>query len=172
MKNPKTPLALALLLAAAPAVNAADLTITGEVVETTCIADIAGGAMAVDMGRIDAEELKANERIGRRDVDVEIKCDGLTGSQDVALQFSGPATADGNLELTGTTGAKGVAYKIYDSTDTHLKVNTAPTQFVTVADGAPQTLKHSVWYTKTGAAADVQAGAANATAQMNIFYKK
>lgn len=169
MKNLKTPIALAILLAAAPAVNAANLTISGEIVETTCTATINGG-LAVAMGKMDLEDLKGSDRIGRRDLDVAVACPGATGSHDVAVQFSGPATADGALELTAG-GATGVAYKIYDSTDTQLKINNAPTQFVNVTDSAPQTLKHSVWYTKTGAAADVVAGVANATAQMDIVYK-
>lgn len=170
MKNLKTPLALAILLAVAPAVNAADLTITGEIVETTCTAVINGGT-SVDMGKMDLEDLKANDRIGRRDLNVDVACPGATGSHDVAVKFSGPATADGALELTGASGAQGVAYKIFDITDTLLKVNNAPTQFVNVTDTAPQTLKHSVWYSKTGAAADVQAGTAIAAAQMDIVYK-
>ncbi|EED40222.1 fimbrial protein [Stenotrophomonas sp. SKA14] len=169
MKNLKTPMALAILLAAAPAVNAADLTITGEIVETTCTATINGG-VAVTMGKMDLEDLKGNDRIGRRDLDVEVACPGASGSHDVAVKFSGPTTADGALELT-TGGAAGVAYKIFDTTDTQLKINTAPTQFVNVTDTAPNTVKHSVWYTKTGAADDVVAGVANATAQMDIVYK-
>jgi len=148
MKNLKTPMALAILLAAAPAVNAADLTITGEIVETTCTATINGG-VAVTMGKMDLEDLKGNDRIGRRDLDVEVACPGASGSHDVAVKFSGPTTADGALELT-TGGAAGVAYKIFDTTDTQLKINTAPTQFVNVTDTAPNTVKHSVWYTKTG----------------------
>jgi type 1 fimbria pilin len=170
MKNLKTPMALAVLLATAPAVNAADLTISGEIVETTCTATINGG-VAVAMGKMDLEDLKGADRIGRRDLDVAVACPGAAGSHDVAVKFSGPSTADGALALTAASGAKGVAYKIYDTADTHLKVNTAPTQFVNVSDAAPQTVKHSVWYTKTGTAAELEAGSANATAQMDIVYK-
>ncbi|WP_159095057.1 fimbrial protein [Stenotrophomonas sp. ZAC14A_NAIMI4_1] len=170
MKNLKTPMALAILLAAAPAVNAADLTISGEIVETTCIATINGG-VAVAMGKMDLEDLKGAERIGRRDLDVAVACPGAAGSHDVAVKFSGSSTADGALALTAASAAEGVAYKIYDSTDTLLKINNAPTQFVNVTDTVPATLKHSVWYTKTGAAADLVAGSANATAQMDIVYK-
>lgn len=170
MKSLKTPMALAVLLAAAPTVNAADLTITGEIVETTCTATINGG-VAVAMGKMDLEDLKSDDRIGRRDLDVAVACPGAAGSHDVAVKFSGSSTADGGLALTAASDAEGVAYKIYDSTDTLLKINSAPTQFVTVTDTAPQTVKHSVWYTKTGAAADVVAGTANATAQMDIAYK-
>ncbi|KAG1369064.1 hypothetical protein G6F59_018746 [Rhizopus arrhizus] len=71
MKNLKTPMALAILLAAAPAVNAADLTITGDIKETTCTAAITGG-VAIDMGSMDLEELKKNDRIGGRDLDVTV----------------------------------------------------------------------------------------------------
>lgn len=170
MKNLKTPMALAILLAAAPAVNAADLTISGEIVETTCTAVINGG-VAVAMGKMDLEDLKGADRIGRRDLDVEVACPGAAGAHDVAVKFSGPATADGALALTAASGAEGVAYKIFDSTDTLLKINNAPTQFVNVTDTAPQTLKHSVWYSKTGAADDVVAGTAIANAQMDIVYK-
>ncbi|MFV1847193.1 fimbrial protein [Stenotrophomonas maltophilia] len=170
MKNLKTPMALAILLAAAPAVNAADLTISGEIVETTCTATINGG-VAVTMGKMDLEDLKGSDRIGRRDLDVEVACPGASGSHDVAVKFSGPTTADGALALTAASAAKGVAYKIFDTTDTQLKINTAPTQFVNVTDTASNIVKHSVWYTKTGAAADVEAGSANATAQMDIVYK-
>lgn len=170
MKNLKTPMALAILLAAAPAVNAADLTISGEIVETTCTATINGG-VSVLMGKVDMEDLKRSDRIGRRDLDVSVACPGATGSHDVAVKFSGSSTADGALALTATSDAEGVAYKIFDSTDTLLRINGAPTQFVNVTDTAPQTVRHSVWYTKTGAAADVVPGVANATAQMDIVYK-
>jgi type 1 fimbria pilin len=170
MNNLKTPIALAILMAAAPVVNAADLTISGEIVETTCTATINGGA-AVAMGKMDMEDLKRSDRIGRRDLDVAVACPGATGSHDVAVKFSGSATADGALALTAASAAEGVAYKIYDSTDTRLKVNNAPTQFVRVTDTAPATLRHSVWYAKTGAAASVVPGEAHATAQMDIVYK-
>ncbi len=168
MKNLKTPMALAILLAAAPAVNAADLTITGKIEQTSCTAVINGG-VAVAMGKMDIEDLKNNKRIGRRDLDVEVACPGASGSHDVAVKFSGSSTADGALALTAASDAEGVAYEIYDSTDTLLKVNTAPTQFVNVTDTAPQTIKHAVWYAKTGAT--LVAGDANATAQMDIIYK-
>lgn len=170
MKNLKTPMALAILLAAAPAVNAADLTISGEVVATSCTATINGG-VAVTMGKIDAQELKQNKRMGRRDLDVDVSCPGATGSYDVAVKFSGSSTADGALALTAASDAEGVAYEIYDSTDTLLKINTLPTEFVNVTPTVGNTVKHSVWYAKTGAADDVVAGEANATAQMDIIYK-
>ncbi len=170
MKNLKTPMTLAILLAAAPAVNAADLNITGEIVQTTCKATINGG-VAVAMGKMDMEDLKGADRIGHSDLDVAVACPGATGSHDVAVKFSGPATAEGALALSATSAAKGVAYKIYDTTDTLLKINNAPTQFVNVTDTAPATIKHSVWYSKTGAIDDLKAGSANATAQMDIVYK-
>ncbi len=170
MKNLKTPMALAILLAAAPAVNAADLTITGEVVETTCAATI-GGGVAITMGKLDLEDLKKNDRIGGRDLDVSVACPGASGSQDVAVKFSGLSTADGGLSLTAASTAKGVSYKIYDVAGDQLKVNDAPTRFVTVDGTTSQTLKHSVWYAKTGVADDAEAGTALATAQMDIIYK-
>jgi len=170
MNKMNTPMALAILLAVAPAVNAADLTITGQIVETTCTATIGGGT-DIDMGKMDLETLRGNERTGRRDLDVTVSCPGATGSHDVAVRFSGLAEADGSLGLTAASTAAGVGYKIYDSADALLRVNTAPSQFVTVTDTSPQVVKHSVWYTKTGAAGDVEAGIANANAQMDIVYK-
>lgn len=170
MNTLKTAMALSILLITAPAVNAADLTITGEIVETTCTATVNGGT-SVAMGKMDLEELRANDRIGRRDLDIAVSCPGATGSHDVAVKFSGPATADGALDLSTGSTADGVAFKIFDTADTQLKINDAPTQFVTVTDTAPQTLRHSVWYSKSKPAADVGAGLATATAQMDIVYK-
>lgn len=170
MKNLKTPIALAILLAAAPAVNAADLTISGEVVDSTCTAAITGG-LAVTMSKIDLADLKRSARVGRKALDVVVTCDGASSSQDVAVQFTGPSTADGALALTASSGAKGVAYKIFDNTDTLLPINGIPTQYVTVADGAPQTLNHSVWYAASLPEDEMVAGSAVANAQMDIIYK-
>ncbi|MEG2805167.1 fimbrial protein [Stenotrophomonas sp.] len=169
MKILLTPFALAALLGAHSA-NAADLTITGEIVESTCTAAI-NGNLDVLMGKMDLEDLKTNNRIGRRDLDVTVACPGASGSQDVAVKFSGTANADGSLGLTAASTAKGVSYMIYDASDAQLAINGAPTQFVTVTGTGSQTLKHSVWYSKTTAAADTEAGTANATAQMDIIYK-
>ncbi|MDA5342063.1 fimbrial protein [Stenotrophomonas maltophilia] len=170
MKNLKTPMALAILLAAAPAVNAADLTISGEIMETTCAATIKGG-LAVAMDKVDLEDLKGSNRVGRRALDVEVDCTGASGSHDVAVKFTGVTTADGALALDGTGDAEGVAFKIYDVNDDQLAINATPTEFVNVTASAPQTIQHSVWYTKTGIADDVVAGKAYAKAQMDIVYK-
>ncbi|ALA81165.1 fimbrial protein [Bacillus velezensis] len=171
MKNLKTPMALAILLAAAPAVNAADLTIEGEIRETTCKAEINGGVVAVIMDIVDMEDLKGSNRVGRRALDVTVDCTGASGSHDVAVKFTGVTTADGALALNATSDAEGVAYKIYDTNDKQLAINATPTEFVNVTAAAPQTLQHSVWYTKTGVADDVVAGKAYANAQMDIVYK-
>jgi len=170
MKNLKTPMALAILLAAAPAVNAADVTITGEIKDTSCKATINGG-LAVKMDKVDMEDLKNSNRVGRTALDVVVDCTGASGSQDVAVKFTGVSTADGALALNGTSDAEGVAYKLYDVNDKQLAINGTPTEFVNVSASAPQTLKHSVWYTKTGIADDVVAGQAIANAQMDIIYK-
>jgi len=171
MKNLKTPMALAILLAAAPAAYAADLTISGEVMETTCTAAINGGA-DVKMAKVDMEELKTADRVGGQDVNVTISCPGASGSEEVAVKFTQTlSTPDGGLTLTPTSVAKGVSYKIYDEGGQQLRVNAMPTRFVTVDGTSSQTLKHTVWYAKSGAAADVEAGSANATAQMDIVYK-
>ncbi|WP_313139809.1 fimbrial protein [Stenotrophomonas sp.] len=164
---PSLALALAATLSASSAF-AADLTISGEIVESTCTADIAGD-VDVDMGKMDLQELTSNERIGRRDLDVTLSCPGSGAAQELAVRFSGMANADGSLALTAASTAVGVGYRIYDTSDAQLHINTAPTRFVSVpADGA-EVLKHSVWFSKTDAVA--QAGTANATAQMDIVYK-
>ncbi|HDS1126066.1 TPA: type 1 fimbrial protein [Stenotrophomonas maltophilia] len=170
MKNLKTPMALAILLAAAPAVNAADLTITGDIKDTTCTAAITGG-VAIDMGSMDLEDLKKNDRIGGRDLDVTVACPGASGSQDVAVKFSGVSTSDGGLTLSATSTATGVSYKIYDVAGDQMLINSAPARFVTVDGTTSQTIKHSVWYAKADAAVEPEAGSANATAQMDIVYK-
>lgn len=153
---------------AAPAAFAADLTISGEIVESTCTADIAGD-VDVDMGKMDLVELNANDRIGRRDLDVTLACPGSGAAQELAVRFSGVANTDGSLALTAASSAVGVGYKIYDDADAQLRINTAPTRFVNVPADGSEVLKHSVWFCKTDAAA--QAGTANATAQMDIVYK-
>lgn len=170
MKNLKTPMALAILLAAAPAVNAADLTITGEIKDTSCKATVNGG-VAVTMHKVDLEDLKTSNRVGRTALDVVVDCTGASGSQDVAVKFTGATTPDGALALNGSSDAEGVAYKFYDVNDQPLAINGTPTEFVKVDASAPQILHHSVWYAKTGAAADVVAGQAIANAQMDIIYK-
>lgn len=170
MKNLKTPMALAILLAAAPAVNAADLTIQGEIKDTSCAVSIKGG-LTVVMDKVDIEDLKGSNRVGRRALDVEVDCSGASGANDVAVKFTGLTTADGALALDGTGNAEGVAFKIFDVNDDQLAINATPTVFVNVPASAPQTIQHSVWYTKTGAGADVVAGEAYAKAQMDIVYK-
>lgn len=169
MKPLMTPIALAALLAAHTAV-AADLTITGEIVQTTCTAVI-NGNVDVLMGKMDLEDLKANDRIGRRDLDVTVACPGASGTQNVAVKFSGTANGDGSLGLTAASTAQGIGYTIYDANDVPLAINGAPTHFVAVTGTGAQTLRHSVWYSKTGAASAAQAGTANATAQMDIIYR-
>ncbi|WP_161490388.1 fimbrial protein [Stenotrophomonas maltophilia] len=169
MKNLKTPMALAILLATAPAVNAADLTITGEIKDTTCTAAI-GGGVAIDMGSLDLTDLNGSDRIGGRDLDVSVSCPGASGSQDVAVKFSGISTSDGGLSLTAASTAKGVSYKIYDVAGDQLPINSAPAVYVRVDGTSAQVIKHSVWYAKTGAD-DAEAGSAIANAQMDIIYK-
>lgn len=170
MKNLKTPMALAMLLAASSAVNAAELTITGDIKETTCTATIAGG-VSIAMGSLDLEDLKANDRIGGRDMDVSVACPGASGSQDVAVKFSGVSTSDGGLSTTAASTARGVSYKIYDAAGDQLLINGAPARFVAVDSTTPQTIKHSVWFARTGAADDTAAGTVVANAQMDIIYK-
>jgi len=169
MKTLMTPMALAILMAT-PLAYAADLNITGEILETTCAATI-GGGVSVPMGKLDLEDLKANDRIGGRDLDVSVACPGASGSQDVAVKFSGVSTAEGGLSLTAASTAVGVSYKIYDAAGTQLNINSAPTRFVTVDGSGAQILKHSVWYALVGDPDDAEAGTANATAQMDIIYR-
>ncbi|HDS1299935.1 MULTISPECIES: fimbrial protein [Stenotrophomonas maltophilia group] len=161
-------LAIALAATLSVSAHAADLTISGEIVESTCTADIAGD-VDVDMGKMDLVELNANDRIGRRDLDVTLACPGSGAAQELAVRFSGVANTDGSLALTAASSAVGVGYKIYDNADTQLRINTAPTRFVNVPADGSEVLKHSVWFSKTEAAA--QAGTAHASAQMDIVYK-
>lgn len=163
-------IALATLLAVGPAANAADLTISGDIKETTCAASITGGT-AITMGSLDLEDLKSNDRIGGRDLDVSVACPGASGSLDVAVKFSGVSTSEGGLSTTAASTATGVSYKLYDSAGTQLLINGAPTRFVSVDGTTPQTIKHSVWFARTGAVADIKAGTAVANAQMDLIYK-
>ncbi len=169
MNRMTSSLAIALAASlAAPAAFAADVNISGEIVESTCVAAIAGG-VDVAMDKMDLVELKANDRVGRRDLDVTVSCPGSGAAQDLAVRFAGVATGDGSLALTAASTATNVGYKIFDNNDTQLNINTAPVLFVSVPADGSEVVKHSVWYATTGGTPT--AGTANATAQMDIVYK-
>ncbi|PAM64690.1 fimbrial protein [Stenotrophomonas maltophilia] len=165
-------ISLAIALAAAtfaPAALAADtLTINGEVLASTCTVGN-NGSVTVPMGKLDLASLQSNNKSSAQNFKVTLDCAGVTGSQDVAVKFSGMADADGNLKVT-PGGASAVAYRIEDASGNQLKINDMPTEFVTVSADAAYDIDYTVWFTAE-AGGTPTAGVANATAQMDVVYK-
>jgi len=152
----------------APVAVAANLTINGEIVASTCTVTGKNGDVTIKMPKLDAASLAGNSKSTPAPLNITLACSGAAGKQNVAVQFSGKANAEGDLAITGT--ATNVGYRIEDADGKQLKINQAPAAFVTVDADRDYTLSHTIWYSKVAAGA-ATAGTAIATAQMDVVYK-
>lgn len=169
IKSTSLVLALAAIVSA-PGAMAASLQISGEIVEGSCVPSFNGNPSSITLPAIDKSTLQNTERANGMETTVTLECTGLSGSKNVALRFNGAEKGDGNLAADdgGAGVATGVAFAIYDQDDKQVKVNTDPTTFVPVDANTPATLKHMVYYVKTGET--LQAGTTSATANLDIIY--